>query len=123
MTNKRFWWNCKHIEVDNNLGVAFCTKNNDFCNKSKCTEIQGNPKKQYYRERMEELQKENEMLKEELNALHEENMKIKSLLLKKIEQLNNDYERSAKAGMPTGGIIGELDSFEEICEKMGWKND
>lgn len=70
MTHKRFWWNCKHIEVDNNLGVAFCTKNNDFCNKSKCTEIQGNPKKQYYRERMEELQNENEQLKKENHRLN-----------------------------------------------------
>ena len=69
MTHNRFWWNCKHIEVDNNLGVAFCTKNNDFCNKSKCTEIQANPKKQYYRERVEELQNENEQLKKELKRL------------------------------------------------------
>lgn len=71
MTHNIFWWNCKHIEVDNNLGVAFCTKNNDFCNKSKCTEIQVNPKKQYYRERMEELQNENEQLKQEVENLHE----------------------------------------------------
>ena len=52
-----------------------------------------------------------------------ENHKIKSLLLKKIKDLNNDYEQSARKGMPTGGIIGELDSFEEICEIMGWEDD
>lgn len=55
-----------------------------------------------------------------LNELHEENHKIKSLLLKKVEELNNAYNESARAGMPTGGVIGELDSFEEICRIMGW---
>ena len=55
-----------------------------------------------------------------LNELHEENHKIKSILLKKVEELNEAYNKSAKAGMPTGGIIGELDSFEEICKIMEW---
>ena len=55
-----------------------------------------------------------------LNGLYEENHKIKSILLKRVEELNDAYNKSAKAGMPTGGIIGELDSFEEICEAMGW---
>ena len=55
-----------------------------------------------------------------LNELHEENHKIKSLLLKKVEELNDAYDKSARAGMPTGGIIGELDSFEELCRVMGW---
>ena len=59
------------------------------------------------------LQKENE-------ELEKENNKIKTLLFQKIKELNDDYQKSAKAGMPTGGIIGELDSFEEICEEMGW---
>ena len=76
MTHNIFWWNCKHIEVDNNLGVAFCTKNNDFCNKSKCTEIQGNPKKQYYRERVEELQNENEQLKDFIKKLADDTGRI-----------------------------------------------
>lgn len=57
-----------------------------------------------------------------LSKLQKENNKIKSLLLKKIKELNDSYQKSAKAGMPTGGIIGELDSFEEICEEMGWFN-
>lgn len=55
-----------------------------------------------------------------MNELHEENYKIKSLLLKKVEELNDAYNKSAKTGMPTGGIIGELDSFEEICRIMEW---
>ena len=55
-----------------------------------------------------------------LNELSDENHKIKSLLLKKVEELNDAYDKSAKAGMPTGGIIGELDSFEEVCRVMGW---
>ena len=55
-----------------------------------------------------------------LNELHEENDKIKSILLKKVDELNDAYNKSAKAGMPTGGIIGELDSFEEICRIMEW---
>ena len=55
-----------------------------------------------------------------LNELHEENNKIKSILLKKVDELNDAYNKSAKAGMPTGGIIGELDSFEEICRIMEW---
>ena len=57
---------------------------------------------------------------ERLNKLHEEHYKIKSLLLKKVEELNDAYDKSARAGMPTGGIIGELDSFEEICRIMEW---
>lgn len=55
-----------------------------------------------------------------LNELHDENHKIKSILLKKVEELYDDYDRSARAGMPTGGIIGELISFKEICKIMGW---
>lgn len=62
-----------------------------------------------------------------LNELHEENQGykriisiLKSLLLEKVEELKDDYERSVKAGMPTGAIIGELDSFEEICRIMEW---
>lgn len=62
---------------------------------------------------IDKLIKENEQLKEENN-------KIKSLLFQKIKELDDGYQKSAKAGMPTGGIIGELDSFEEICEEMGW---
>ena len=55
-----------------------------------------------------------------LNELNDENYKIKSLLLKKVEELHDTYDKCARAGMPTGGIIGELDSFEEICRIMGW---
>ena len=55
-----------------------------------------------------------------LNKLHDENYKIKSILLKRVDELNDAYNKSAKAGMPTGGIIDELDSFEEICRVMGW---
>lgn len=62
----------------------------------------------------------NDILVELLNELVEENNKIKSILLKKVEELNDAYNKSAKAGMPTGGIIGELDSFEEICKIMEW---
>ena len=57
---------------------------------------------------------------EDINKLAEENYKIKSILLKKVEELNDDYDRSARVGMPTGGIIGELISFKEICRIMGW---
>lgn len=56
----------------------------------------------------------------DINKLTEENHKIKSILLKKVEELNDAYDKSAKVGMPTGGIIGELDSFEEICRIMEW---
>lgn len=55
-----------------------------------------------------------------LNKLHEENHKIKSILLKRVDELNDAYNKSARAGMPTGAIIGELDSFEKICRIMGW---
>ena len=77
---------------------------------------------------LNDLTEENEQLKHDATVLiqanqdyRRENDKIKSLLLKKVKDLNNDYQQSAKNGMPTGGIIGELDSFEEICEIMGWK--
>lgn len=67
MTNKRFWWKCKHLETDRNLGVAFCGKTNNFCNKSKCNEMESKSQKhnQFYRERIKELEKENEQLKQE----------------------------------------------------------
>lgn len=57
---------------------------------------------------------------DEYKKLEKENNKIKSILLKKVEELNDAYNKSAKVGMPTGGIIGELDSFEEICRIMEW---
>ena len=79
---------------------------------------------------LNKLNDENEQLRHDATVLiqanqdyRRENDKIKSLLLNKIKDLNNDYKQSAKMGMPTGGIIGELDSFEEICEIMGWNND
>lgn len=79
---------------------------------------------------LNELNDENKQLKYDATVLiqanqdyRRENHKIKSLLLKKIKNLNNDYQQLAKNGMPTGGIIGELDSFEEICEIMGWEDD
>lgn len=55
-----------------------------------------------------------------LNNLHDENNKIKSILLNKVEELNNAYNKSARAGMPTGGIVGELYTLQEICIEMGW---
>ena len=73
------------------------------------------------------LIKENEQLKKDCTALiyhnqeyRKENNKIKTLLFQKIKELNDAYEKSAKAGVPTGGIIGELDLLEEICEEMEW---
>ena len=59
----------------------------------------------------------------DVQQLKKENNKIKTLLFQKIKELDDSYQKGAKAGMPTGGIIGELDSFEEICEEMGWEND
>ena len=57
--NKRFWWNCKHLETDRNLGVAFCGKTNDFCSKGKCNEITADKKRQWYREENERLKQSN----------------------------------------------------------------
>ncbi len=37
--NIKFWWKCKHLEVDRNLGVAFCKKYDNFCLKNKCEEL------------------------------------------------------------------------------------
>lgn len=59
-------------------------------------------------------------LNDELEKVKKENNKIKTLLFQKIKELNDSYQKGAKAGMPTGGIIGELDLLEEICEEMGW---
>ena len=37
--NIKFWWKCKHLQVDKNLGVAFCKKYNNFCLKRNCEEL------------------------------------------------------------------------------------
>lgn len=71
MTHNRFWWNCKYLETDRNLGVAFCSKTNDLCNKSKCDKIKLKSQKhnQFYRERITELEEENKQLKIEIQQL------------------------------------------------------
>lgn len=66
---------------------------------------------------------DNDEIVEYLNNLYEENNKIKNILLNKKKDLEDDYNRAAKAGMPTGGTIGELDTIEEILEEMGLKNE
>ena len=65
---------------------------------------------------LNELSEENEQLKKEIN-------KIKNILLDKEKDLECDYNRAAKAGMPTGGTIGELITIEDILKEMGLKND
>lgn len=37
--NIKFWWKCKHLEVDRALGVAFCKKYDNFCLKRNCEEL------------------------------------------------------------------------------------
>lgn len=66
--------------------------------------------------KVQKLAEENEQLKKEIN-------KIKNILLDKEKDLECDYNRAAKAGMPTGGIIGELITIEDILKEMGLKND
>lgn len=58
-----------------------------------------------------------------LNELYEENTNIKTIILQKLKELEHDYQQSAKAGMPTGIIIGEIYTFEEICKEMNWLHD
>ena len=67
--------------------------------------------------------KDMELLVGVLNALHEENIKIKTIIMQKLKELEYDYEQGAKAGMPTGAIIGEIYTFEEICKEMDWLDD
>lgn len=57
------------------------------------------------------------------SKLEKENNKIKNILLNKRKDLEYAYNCAAKAGMPTGGTIGELDTIEEILEEIGLKND
>lgn len=63
---------------------------------------------------MNELLEENEKLKQENN-------KIKKILLDKRKDLECAYDCAVKAGMPTGGTIGELDTIEDILEELGLK--
>jgi len=75
----------------------------------------------FYRER--DAKNDWRKLKYENEQLKKENNKIKNILLNKKKDLECDYNRGAKAGMPTGGIIGELITIEDILEEMEWKND
>ena len=103
--------------------MVLCKLLNEFNDKCEFLEIENEALEDAairYAELCHKSLKENEQLKQDINKLGEENYKIKSILLKKVEELNDAYNKSAKAGMPTGGIIGELDSFEEVCKIMEW---
>jgi len=38
LTKPSHWWNCKHMTSP--IGVAYCKKNDDFCLKRECDEIE-----------------------------------------------------------------------------------
>ena len=40
------------------------------------------------------------------------------ILEQKIDELEEAYQKAAKAGMPTGCIISEIDSYQEIIEDI-----
>ena len=55
---------------------------------------------------------------DKIKEVEKENENIKKVLINKRKEVIGDYERSAKAGMPTGGLIGEIDLLEEIMEEI-----
>ena len=56
---------------------------------------------------------------DKIKEVEKENENIKKVLINKRKEVIDDYDRSAKAGMPTGGIIGEIDLLETIMEEIG----
>ena len=95
--NKQFWWNCKHLETDRNLGVAFCSKNNDFCSKGKCNEITADKKRQWYREENERLKQSNneviELILDGVVEMHDGKRDYAETLFNKaIKLLKGDFE-------------------------------
>ena len=56
---------------------------------------------------------------DKIKEVEKENENIKKVLINKRKEVLNDYDKSAKAGMPTGGIIGEIDLLETIMEEIG----
>ena len=56
---------------------------------------------------------------DKIKEVEKENENIKKIIINKRKEALNDYDRSAKAGMPTGGIIGEIDLLETIMEEIG----
>lgn len=63
-------------------------------------------------------------LVEVLNSLVEYKDLVSNLFDEKIEALENDLERSVKAGMPTSILYEELDELEtlkEECMRLWWK--
>lgn len=49
-----------------------------------------------------------------LNELYTENEYILNIIQKRLGDLEETYQIGAKKGLPTGGIIGEIDLLEEI---------
>ena len=113
MTEKRFNCHVKFSAMPNGIMVLDYERHGD-----EQTVIEDISREKAHRvmDRLNELNDENEQLKKEIN-------KIKNILLNKKKDLECDYNRAAKAGMPTGGTIGELDTIEDILEEMGLKND
>ena len=56
---------------------------------------------------------------DKIKEVEKENENIKKVLINKRKEVLNDYDRSAKAGMPTGGLIAEIGLLETIMEEIG----
>ena len=58
-----------------------------------------------------------------LNALHEENTKVKSLIDEKIDYLQKKYDfgQNVYHGCPMHNIMHSINTLKEIKKKMGWE--
>jgi hypothetical protein len=63
-----------------------------------------------------------EKIEELLNELHEENIKIKSLIDKKIDYLQRKYDFGQEQGFcPMHNIMHSINVLKEIKKEMGWE--
>lgn len=56
-----------------------------------------------------QLEEENEQLKN----------KVHSVIDKRINTLENDYNKAVKAGMPSNGVYGEIELLKELKKELG----
>ena len=76
---------------------------------------------------IDKLKRENKKLNElcveygfEMGRLEEENENIKKVISNKRNEVIDDYEKSAKAGMPTGGLVAKINLLETIMNELSW---
>ena len=66
-----------------------------------------------------------ELIVELLNSLNDENEQLKqfkdkvySVIDKRINELENDYNKAVKSGMPSNSVYGEIELLEELKKEL-----